>query len=224
MVVEAGLSPRVRGNRSPSRSRTQGRGSIPARAGEPGRPSGWRFNSTVYPRACGGTVILFQVLGTNIGLSPRVRGNRGGAVRRLRYARSIPACAGEPAVTSGAARSWRVYPRVCGGTQCTDSSGNSRNGLSPRVRGNPDGKSRPVEPRRSIPACAGEPVAKQSRRAVPGSIPACAGEPSTSPPLAGFSRVYPRVCGGTGHSRRRGASYRGSIPACAGEPRSAWRE
>ena len=70
------------------------------------------------------------------------------------------------------------------------------------------------------------------------SIPACAGEPIPPARRPGQARVYPRVCGGTFHSQaflgrsaglsprvrgnRRGviigAGGGGSIPACAGEP------
>ena len=51
-------------------------------------------------------------------------------------------------------------------------------GLSPRVRGNPPSSSMRAAARRSIPACAGEPVVSLS---------------------SGFQgKVYPRVCGGTG--------------------------
>ena len=53
----AGLSPRVRGNRDPVPGQRSGRGSIPACAGEPpaGRLSSWLRG--VYPRVCGGTSI-----------------------------------------------------------------------------------------------------------------------------------------------------------------------
>ena len=49
-----GLSPRVRGNPYSAPQRQARKGSIPARAGEPGRfrPG---FTPRVYPRACGGT-------------------------------------------------------------------------------------------------------------------------------------------------------------------------
>ena len=107
---------------------------------------------------------------------------------------------------------WVVYPRVCGGTSAMASFATSHQGLSPRVRGNPNHRW----------------SSRQSER----SIPACAGEPSRGYPLGGFVGVYPRVCGGTPHVRR-GLSPRvrgnpglparygraaGSIPACAGEP------
>ena len=93
-------------------------------------------------------------------------------------------------------------------------------GLSPRVRGNPEQPAYVRVKRRSIPACAGEPRRPRLR-------------------LCRFA-VYPRVCGGTGRPlpqdvphpglspRVRGNRPRSlpcpaaprSIPACAGEPRS----
>ena len=93
-------------------------------------------------------------------------------------------------------------------------------GLSPRVRGNPD--------------------SNFDNNGRSGSIPACAGEPLLAVRAPGCRWVYPRVCGGTSVSEV-GASYppglsprvRGnpaaadsplydvrSIPACAGEPTS----
>ena len=68
-----------------------------------------------------------------------------------------------------------------------------RAGLSPRVRGN-----------REFPFVNGS---------VPGSIPACAGEPFFSAASLAWTRVYPRVCGGTSHAvsdspRRQGLSPR----------------
>ena len=91
--------------------------------------------------------------------------------------------------------------------------------------------------RRSIPACAGEPL-EQCRSLQEGlsprvrgnprieamvpsgnrSIPACAGEPRLQ--RRDRRRVYPRVCGGTGRLALRAGSAVSirSIPACAGEP------
>ena len=92
-----------------------------------------------------------------------------------------------------------VYPRVCGGTRIAQLDEQQREGLSPRVRGNPMARIRQTGFLRSIPACAGEPV-----RA--GSIYYCPG-------------VYPRVCGGTRillnrRQRRQGLSprVRGNLP------------
>ena len=107
---------------------------------------------------------------------------------------------------------------MCGGTRPELVEGTDREGLSPRVRGNPPAQCYPVKLDRSIPACAGEP---------PFGI------------HGGIARpVYPRVCGGTqcdriGQTWGSGLSPRvrgnlettgvvlpldGSIPACAGEP------
>ena len=109
-----------------------------------------------------------------------------------------------------------VYPRVCGGTRAEPVRRWSRQGLSPRVRGN------------RLP-----PV---NLSMMYGSIPACAGEPIAAGELVHDVRVYPRVCGGTSGAVRlslpcqglsprvrgnrsayRFAAFRfGSIPACAG--------
>ncbi len=130
----------------------------------------------------------------------------------------LPACAGEPEQSCPPPEPAGVYPRVCGGTTMSPKISPSRDGLSPRVRGNHQ-----LRPGTGV-----------SYR----SIPACAGEPAGQPYNGCGRRVYPRVCGGTGGHRHRalaggGLSPRvrgnhfgsragpgpgGSIPACAGEP------
>ena len=72
----SGLSPRVRGNHSSTSGRCPPRGSIPACAGEPRRPSSTGIPATVYPRVCGGTRGGYAGGDDDNGLSPRVRGNR----------------------------------------------------------------------------------------------------------------------------------------------------
>ena len=175
------------------------------------------------------------------GLSPRVRGNLGTNPGSAGLRRSIPACAGEPVAADTSRRAARVYPRVCGGTSLPHWKRWPAKGLSPRVRGNLSDAGRNGEAQRSIPACAGEPMAAPPVGPPPsgmGSIPACAGEPDELGIGGGGRRVYPRVCGGTGYlpplpSIGRGLSPRvrgnpparlnrswraWSIPACAGEP------
>ena len=192
--------------------------SIPARAGEP-LPGCWRqYQSTVYPRACGGTVIVFEMKVFKDGLSPRVRGNPSQYQKPHQTSRSIPARAGEPQTGPERIQRRTVYPRACGGTPSTSFAGSSWPGLSPRVRGNPAGVHRLRRADRSIPARAGEPATLWWRM-----------QPN---------RVYPRACGGTWFSPRRVAlpcglspRVRGnlhrlvrhvirfrSIPARAGEP------
>ena len=167
---------------------------------------------------CGGTDDCINRRLRAWGLSPRVRGNPSRPAPGARHRWSIPACAGEPPCTGERHEYTGVYPRVCGGTSAEHEQGRPHGGLSPRVRGNRLG------------------VGQHDGRT--GSIPACAGEPRSCISSMPFTRVYPRVCGGTpphasarhgqdGLSPRvRGnrlcpAGRRGggrSIPACAGEP------
>ena len=111
-----------------------------------------------------------------------------------------------------------VYPRVCGAAFPPFLSMVKPRGLSPRVRGSPALAPDLSGGKRSIPACAGQPV------------PLC-----ICPPVL---QVYPRVCGaaavgsverdtdfglsprvrGSPQFLRSGASWDRSIPACAGQP------
>ena len=217
-AVSAGLSPRVRGNRSHRLYLRALGGSIPACAGEPGSLPNGRLQNKVYPHVCGGTRHCVDAPAYHPGLSPRVRGNLALSTRREGRVGSIPACAGEPAGRTTGGRWCWVYPRVCGGTSGLCGGGGRRQGLSPRVRGNRGGGTGGPGGVRSIPACAGEPSIGGRR-----------------PPVR---PVYPRVCGGTrrrgwrgcggwglsprvrGNRNRGGAGGvgGGSIPACAGEP------
>ena len=213
-----GLSPRVRGNLVLCHGASGLTWSIPACAGEPHRAGADSDLSEVYPRVCGGTRARDEQLASRGGLSPRVRGNRLEHEGDGQAMRSIPACAGEPRPHELRRRRSGVYPRVCGGTGCRGPCSLSSPGLSPRVRGNLFCVHFPAPKRRSIPACAGEPLRRRQpwpRR-----------------------RVYPRVCGGTARiaeswtppsplsPRVRGNRWedratqgpRRSIPACAGEP------
>ena len=71
--------------------------SIPACAGEPLSRLRIRGRYEVYPRVCGGTQPQGGPKRRPKGLSPRVRGNPGRPQSPMALARSIPACAGEPA-------------------------------------------------------------------------------------------------------------------------------
>ncbi len=213
-----GLSPRVRGNLAAVSAISLSPGTIPACAGEPssGRPR--RSRGWDYPRVCGGTSVQFSRSRFGRGLSPRVRGNLVGlAICRFRKG-TIPACAGEPSSLDSFWGKAGDYPRVCGGTIARHNPLPTKDGLSPRVRGNLCSCTGWRRMRRTIPACAGEPV---------GQCQALE---------AGWD--YPRVCGGTKgtfpqQTKPKGLSPRvrgnliyfdcvdektGTIPACAGEP------
>ncbi len=171
-----GLSPRVRGSHIPPLGRRPERGSIPARAGEPGfRCRAGRIRG-VYPRACGGAVVPKRLPPYRWGLSPRVRGSHLISSDTPNCEGSIPARAGEPTQPANGLRLHRVYPRACGGAALRCGARCRVAGLSPRVRG-------------SLFKGVGHGISK-------GSIPARAGEPHPRPSASGASRVYPRACGG----------------------------
>ena len=179
----AGLSPPVRGNPSRRRPRFPGAG--------------------VYPRLCGGTWAKVSAMPMTTGLSPPVRGNPAAVESGGLADRSIPACAGEPRTLESIESYWAVYPRLCGGTALTTRSCGSVCGLSPPVRGNHQPVKANPEYRRSIPACAGEPVGQ------------------TQSPAA--DTVYPRLCGGT-RLFTRTAEYDGGLsPPVRGNRRCGWR-
>ena len=216
-----GLSPRARGNRwAAMRSHRLSR-SIPACAGEPPWIRDVNIDRKVYPRVRGGTKLLMTMRGRKSGLSPRARGNLGQDAPRAGHTRSIPACAGEPALPRPCARPYMVYPRVRGGTGESHSVPAATPGLSPRARGNL--------------------LMTPGTYRTPRSIPACAGEPGKTGVRCPPHPVYPRVRGGTciwteWEGPRNGLSPRArgnhclwvryapatrSIPACAGEPSSS---
>ena len=214
-----GLSPRVRGNPPCHRSVDH----------EP----------EVYPRVCGGTSLCAVKMPNGWGLSPRVRGNPKTTELSVALIRSIPACAGEPGDYQHKRPARGVYPRVCGGTDTAAVSVMPLLGLSPRVRGNRRWYSRAAAVARSIPACAGEPVAAQPKHRRLGglsprvrgnhiadgenpnccrSIPACAGEPRRPCTTGGSRRVYPRVCGGTDGGVGMPSGSKGLSPRVRGNP------
>ena len=110
-----GLSPRVRGKLSPVASAISANGSIPACAGETAAAAARSAATRVYPRVCGGNPEPRKPDPDPFGLSPRVRGKRGGIELGQFDNRSIPACAGETRFQRKASGLPKVYPRVCGG-------------------------------------------------------------------------------------------------------------
>ena len=93
----------------------------------------------------------------------------------------------------------KVYPRGCGGTGYENEKREAVEGLSPRVRGNPNFLFQSLSPPRSIPAGAGEPRADWDK-------------------ATDDEGLSPRVRGNP-PPRMNWESIRRSIPAGAGEPR-----
>ena len=152
------------------------------------------------------------------GLSPRVRGSLKTGAWTIDIYRSIPTCAGQPEASDQGSHQETVYPHVCGAADSRMMSYNCVMGLSPRVRGSHHCREVVSEKLRSIPTCAGQPLADAD--------------------LTETYRVYPHVCGAavavvSCHCYASGLSPRvrgslsivspstnevGSIPTCAGQP------
>ena len=150
---------------------------IPACAGEPSQGVNRATRAKDYPRVCGGTKLTPNPARLTYGLSPRVRGNPCQAWKILCQFGTIPACAGEPGTDCMISLRTRDYPRVCGGTYVLGLLVLAVSGLSPRVRGNLSYISELKDIKRTIPACAGEPILYFGKFQ--------------------SSQDYPRVCGGT---------------------------
>ena len=219
--LATGPSPRGRGNRNIPWADAQDLRTIPAWAGEPGRPSRRSSLPSDHPRVGGGTWKCPCVKSVEAGPSPRGRGNPLGR-GRIRVRRwTIPAWAGEPTVIAGSTAFIGDHPRVGGGTFFFAAASIWQRGPSPRGRGNHRERLDGRFHLRTIPAWAGEPSGCGRPRHRPGD--------------------HPRVGGGTrgdAHSVKpsRGPSPRGrgnrapwnaqeqvlgTIPAWAGEPRRA---
>ena len=195
--------------------------SIPGVRGNRDSGSARSVSPGLSPRVRGNRVETYlHALSHKIGLSPRVRGNRVITTTsgRLFQRRSIPACAGEPLCVYGA-----IYVLRRGSIPACAGEPHSRHARSSLVTAWLPSHSTTSG---SIPACAGEPHPEPHtcRQALGyGSIPACAGEPWSFRlrRRVNWSKVYPRVCGGTPSSAvADDASYREVYPrVCGGTER-----
>ena len=154
----SGRSPRVRGSRIRKREIQLQKRSIPACAGEPVPQTPAAGVLGVDPRVCGGALFADGFLLGQSGRSPRVRGSQLPFGPSVPDTGSIPACAGEPSYTGITNPGSKVDPRVCGGARPGLISIINQSGRSPRVRGSPGIKTQSKNRKRSIPACAGEPL------------------------------------------------------------------
>ena len=216
--VPIGLSPPTRGNRRRLARRNHRAGSIPAHAGEPVTIRPLHVLDGVYPRPRGGTILTIIIALYLRGLSPPTRGTPLRPQFPTAADRSIPAHAGEPAISQPARRSRAVYPRPRGGTAYAVAHGAGCQGLSPPTRGNPYRAARVCEPARSIPAHAGEPSGTPTRRRKAGVYPRPRGGTETRITTA---ESTPGLSPPTRGNPQRPVQYRsgqGSIPAHAGEP------
>ena len=218
----AGPSPRARGIPRLPAARSMPTGSIPASAGNPGRPPASGCGATVHPRERGESGRGRRGLASFAGPSPRARGIPGGRARFAAPPGSIPASAGNPRSAVAGWPASRVHPRERGESG-VDALGRAPfEGPSPRARGIPSADQRGGERLGSIPASAGNPPMRAPPGAPTTVHPRERGEstrPYVRPPPA--EGPSPRARGIHLLPSARPGRAR-SIPASAGNPRRRW--
>ena len=196
------------------------RRSIPALAGERRSSADNSRSFWVYPRACGGTRPTTTPCRSDLGLSPRLRGNVSRIKLEADGIGSIPALAGERNAWQSTSRRYWVYPRACGGTVAKTTLVPEYTGLSPRLRGNVEHGVFWIDCRGSIPALAGERKDHNAVNRLKWVYPrACGGTLRKQCLPASFLGLSPRLRGNA-ESLAETAFSDGSIPALAGERRS----
>ena len=217
-----GLSPPARGSPSPSGPPLFDPGSIPARAGEPRSRSRQKSTSRVYPRPRGGASAAPIFWISCIGLSPPARGSHLVVFAVPVGHRSIPARAGEPARGATCPRLRRVYPRPRGGAWSKATATSPDKGLSPPARGSRWLANAGTFNRGSIPARAGEPLARERGHIQSGVYPRPRGGALWRWAARGRAEgLSPPARGSRSLSTVLGPGPR-SIPARAGEPSDAF--
>ena len=154
---EPGLPPRVRGNHAEGPLLPHGLGPTPARAGQPTPDRRRRRLFRAYPRACGATLGVEELVADHPGLPPRVRGNPLAGITPPPGGRPTPARAGQPRLHTAIPGVVLAYPRACGATYIDVVAASRVYGLPPRVRGNLAGRQAEVGLQRPTPARAGQP-------------------------------------------------------------------
>ena len=134
-TARAGLSPRTRGKPDYGQPCGNGRGPIPANAGETSRTAMIPPPARAYPRERGGNHSGPTLTYDGNGLSPRTRGKLHSTTHRLYSPGPIPANAGETIQTRVGDHLEGAYPRERGGNSFAIHHALPVMGLSPRTRG-----------------------------------------------------------------------------------------
>ncbi|RYP99501.1 hypothetical protein PG22506_1228 [Bifidobacterium pseudolongum subsp. globosum] len=157
-VVEDGSSPRMRG-KLPWRPRQDSRiRIIPAHAGQTPMRHLLAFLVSDHPRACGANGINVNGAFYDGGSSPRMRGKLHTVRQGRRLGRIIPAHAGQTPFHAVHVRGPADHPRACGANSAASCQTCVPAGSSPRMRGKQDAGGHHREPRRIIPAHAGQTI------------------------------------------------------------------
>ena len=139
---------------------------IPAHAGQTSDYFSSEIISSDHPRACGANLIVFGVVHTHLGSSPRMRGKLEVKEFKSTATRIIPAHAGQTSTLGMTVVRPSDHPRACGANFATLVGSQLQNGSSPRMRGKHVHACGPSASRRIIPAHAGQTLLKRSSMVV----------------------------------------------------------
>ena len=148
---------------------------IPAHAGQTSDYFSSEIISSDHPRACGANLIVFGVVHTHLGSSPRMRGKLEVKEFKSTATRIIPAHAGQTSTLGMTVVRPSDHPRACGANFATLVGSQLQNGSSPRMRGK---------------RCVG-----RVQHPWPRIIPAHAGQTEKSHQKQWFAPDHPRACG-----------------------------
>ncbi len=215
---------------------------IPAHAGQTKRSLFISPPLPDHPRACGANIFGGAVdIGKN-GSSPRMRGKRRRAEQAGDAVRIIPAHAGQTP-NRGNRNGWvSDHPRACGANEFGGLRRGREPGSSPRMRGKLDVARVRVEPRRIIPAHAGQTIVlpflcwlfsdhpracganflrEQAQFLRGGSSPRMRGKHDDGSELFGDKRIIPAHAGQTRRGSM-GAVIRSDHPRACGANTGSW--
>ena len=214
--VRFGSSPRVRGTPRDESDLSPSQRFIPACAGNAIGDATVERTAPVHPRVCGerGSSLL-RIRRFN-GSSPRVRGTPRPSIGAALAVRFIPACAGNATSQHRSCISGSVHPRVCGERLRIQRRNSLAYGSSPRVRGTLEADMMQPIGMRFIPACAGNAWIIAASHTPASVHPRVCGERAGGPtyPPAGYGSS-PRVRGTPFFQPSQQVRIR-FIPACAG--------
>ena len=152
----SGSSPRMRGKRYCESCRKYAIRIIPAHAGQTTIPASISALTADHPRACGANHGRSTDPVVAYGSSPRMRGKQGCQHAPPHQRRIIPAHAGQ---TVGSLEQFQIdsdHPRACGANSQRGAGRWVCGGSSPRMRGKQRHHAARPDPRRIIPAHAGQ--------------------------------------------------------------------
>ena len=170
---------------------------IPAHAGQTSDYFSSEIISSDHPRACGANLIVFGVVHTHLGSSPRMRGKLEVKEFKSTATRIIPAHAGQTSTLGMTVVRPSDHPRACGANFATLVGSQLQNGSSPRMRGKRRFSRSTRRDGRIIPAHAGQTVC---------------GACSTS-----VATDHPRACGANGKISSKTMVRTGSSPRMRGK-------